>query len=101
MNKPKVNHENIPIIPDPWEGNGLNSQEMASQVSRVADESSSLINLEAASAILPGVSPQLLSIQLLLEDWIKLGRERAGQLNADITAAIGLLSLQPPVMTSS
>jgi hypothetical protein len=92
MNSPKVNNPTYTtIIPDPWDSSLEITPEIPAKIWQFPQELHPLISGGANIAALPQNNSSLVTIQLLLEDWLKLKTKVAQQLTTDLTTAIGLL----------
>lgn len=87
----KKNSTNTPIIPDPWEGAPASMPEISTKPVVISEQLHPLISAGANIPSLPSINSSLVTIQLLLADWIKLNTKTAQQLTTNLTTMIGLL----------
>jgi hypothetical protein len=86
-----TSENNLQLIPDPWELPSPELETESAQAWQPAIELHPLIGAGGNPAALQLPSPKFNSIELLLQDWLKLRTERAKKLAENLREALGLL----------
>jgi hypothetical protein len=86
-----TSENNWQLIPDPWELPSPERESESTQAWQPAIELHPLISAGGNPTALQLPSPEINSIELLLQDWLKLGKEQAKKLAENVREALGLL----------